>query len=82
MENKINEFLSRVQSDQSLAGKYKSAKDLKEVSEIAGSLGFQISPADFQKHFAENLSEDDLDNISGGASPVNRTSHGGWYSGD
>jgi predicted ribosomally synthesized peptide with nif11-like leader len=82
MSNLISDFLSKVSADSALAGQYKDAKDLKDVSTLASSLGYKISPAELQEYFSNNLNDDDLDGISGGNSAVVKQTHGGWYSGD
>jgi predicted ribosomally synthesized peptide with nif11-like leader len=81
----IKDFLAKVNGSQEFTSSYNSAKDLKEVSELAATLGFTISPAELQGYFQnENLDDSDLNNITGGTSMmgVSPAPHGGWYSGD
>ena len=87
VEQTIEKFLEKVGNDADLANQYNNAKDLKELAEVATAAGYSVTAQELQAHFQnnENLSADDLDNISGGASMMGgntTTSHGGWYSGD
>ena len=85
MSANVKEFLEKVNADDGNSAAYKEAKDLGEVSELAGKLGYEISPAELQDYFkSQSISDSDLDNISGGVSMMGAGTepHGGWYSGD
>lgn len=82
----IKDFLTKVNGSEEHTTAYNNAKDLKEVSELAGTLGYKISATELQDYFQnEGLSDSDLGNISGGTSMMGQKTsagHGGWYGGD
>ncbi|MAR05659.1 MAG: Nif11-like leader peptide family natural product precursor [Cyanobium sp. NAT70] len=67
-EEQLKAFLEKVKADTSLQEKLKGAVDPDSISAIAKSAGFTISRDDFELIDTSEVSELDLENISGGGS--------------
>ena len=67
-EEQLKAFLEKVQGDTSLQEKLKAAADDKAVVAIAKDAGFMISIDDLKNAQVTELSDDELENISGGGS--------------
>lgn len=68
-EEQLESLLSRLKDDAALGEKLKGASDLDTALSIANEAGFDVSKADwdmYQEQNAAELSEEDLDGISGG----------------
>ena len=57
----FKEFAERVRSDKEFAAKFQGLTDVAQVVALAKADGYEISTADF-----EALSDEELDNVSGG----------------
>jgi predicted ribosomally synthesized peptide with nif11-like leader len=72
-EEKLKAFLEAVKADAGLLEKLKGAKDLDAAVAIAKEAGFDVSKADFlnfQPNQAIDLSDEELENVSGGVTPL------------
>ena len=67
-EEQLKAFLEKVQGDTSLQEKLKAATDNDAVAAIAKDAGFMISIDDLKNAQVTELSDDELENISGGGS--------------
>ena len=66
----LNAFIAKVQSDSGLLEQVKAATDADGAVAIAKSIGFEITAGDLirqQAKIASELSDDQLDKVSGGA---------------
>jgi len=69
----LSAFLEAVKADAGLLEKLKGASDLDAVLVVAKDAGFDVSKADFlnyQPNQAIELSDEELENVSGGLTPV------------
>ena len=72
-EEQLSALLARLKEDVGLQEKFKGAADLDAALEIALDAGFDISKADllsFQSMQSGDLSDTDLENVSGGTIPI------------
>lgn len=67
-EQQLEGFLAALQSDEGLQERLRSAASPEAVVAIANDAGFEIAISDIQKS-ATLVSEDELENLSGGAHP-------------
>ena len=79
MNEKLKELETKLSSDETLAAKYKETllsaekngakSDSEALSAAAAAVGIEITPEEIERAFADKqeLSEDDLSNVSGGA---------------
>jgi predicted ribosomally synthesized peptide with nif11-like leader len=67
-EEQLKAFMAKVQSDASLQEQLKAAADANAVTAIAKEVGFSIS-ADDLKQAQSELSEEELESVSGGTIP-------------
>ena len=69
----LSAFLEAVKADAGLLEKLKGASDLDAAVAIAKEAGFDVSKADFlnfQPNQAIELSDEELENVSGGVTPL------------
>lgn len=85
--SKFREFMTEIEKDQSLKDRFSQIQSPEAMAEFAASLGYSFS-ADEIKNQAhafglDALSDDDLDDISGGQSMMGSSKPSQcWYSGD
>ena len=65
-EEQLKAFLEKVQVDTSLQEKLKAAVDANSVAAIAKEAGFMISADDLKKDQAIEISEEELEGVTGG----------------
>jgi len=65
MSENMKLFLEKVSENKELAEKISAEKDINALIAAAKELGFELTEADFQKP-VEELSDDDMDVVSGG----------------
>ena len=68
-QENLNAFIAQVQSDSGLLEKLKAVTDAKSAVAIAKSAGFEITAGDLirqQAKIASELSDDELEKVSGG----------------
>ena len=66
----LKAFLEAVKADAGLQGQLKAAANVDAVVAIAKAAGFKISSEELQKAQAEEVSEEELDGVVGGRSPI------------
>ena len=66
-EEQLKAFLEKVKADTSLQEKLKAATDNDAVAAIAKDAGFMISIDDLKNAQVTELSDDELENVAGGA---------------
>ena len=66
-EEQLKAFLEKVKGDTSLQEKLKGASDANAVISIAKEAGFSISTHDLKNAQPENLSDQELEGVAGGA---------------
>ncbi len=64
-EEQLKAFLEKLKADTSLQDKFKAAADANTVAAIAEEAGFSIS-ADDLRNAQDNISEEELEGVSGG----------------
>ena len=74
-EEQLKAFIAKVQADSSLQEQLKA--EGADVVAIAKAAGFAISTEDLNTH-RQNLSDDDLEGVAGGAIDVVNTNFDGW----
>jgi predicted ribosomally synthesized peptide with nif11-like leader len=65
-EEQLKAFLEKVKGDTSLQEKLKAAADANAVAAIAKEAGFMISADDLKQAQPTELSEEELEGVSGG----------------
>ena len=73
-EEQLNAFLEKIKADTSLQEKLKAAANADAVLTIAKEAGYKISADDLKNAQSVELSELELENLSGGG-----TTSGGYY---
>ena len=76
-EKQLKAFLEKVKGDSSLQEKLKAAADFDAVVSIAKKTGFMFSSDDLERAQSE-LSEEELEGISGGDDCADSSCCGGW----
>jgi len=66
MTENLKKFLEAVSANKELAEKMSKATK-EELIAIAKEMGFELTEADFEKPTAQELSDDELDTVAGGA---------------
>ena len=72
-EEQLKAFLEKVKADTSLQEKLKAATDNDAVAAIAKDAGFMISIDDLKNAQVTELSDDELENVAGGAAKYPET---------
>ena len=78
--NNVEEFMGKVNADASLTERYNAISGLGELSRFASSLGYNVTPEQFQDYYKNNSAGLGLNDLSGGTSMMGTTKT--WYSGD
>jgi predicted ribosomally synthesized peptide with nif11-like leader len=72
-EEQLSALLAKLKDDAGLLEKFKSAEDLDAALEIAQEAGFDVSKEDclrFQATQLVDLSDEELENVTGGTGPM------------
>ena len=83
-EEQLSALLTKLKDDAELQEKLKGAADLDAAASIAKQAGFDVSKADWLRKQAKQaleLSDEDLEVVSGGVDPFQNQMVGntGWY---
>jgi len=70
-QEQIKSFLEKVKADTGLQEKIKAASNPEEISALAQEAGYSISIEDLQNTQVDELSNDELEAIAGGATQTN-----------
>ena len=73
-EEQLAALLAKIKEDAGLQEKLKGAADLDAAVALAKEAGFDVSKADWRSEEALELSEEDLEGVSGGGAPSSE----GW----
>lgn len=80
------DFLAQVEKDSALKDRFTSIKTPEEMAEFAASLGYSFSTDEIRAQAGalggDQMSDDDLGDISGGQSMMGSKPTQCWYSGD